>query len=93
MYFALIYDLVDDYLDRRTAFRDEHLRLARAAVDRGELQLAGAFAEPADRALLVWRADGPAVVEAFVRQDPYVTNGLVRAWTIREWSVVLGVDD
>lgn len=92
MYFALSYDLVDDYLDRRPAFRDEHLTLARAAVDRGELRLAGAFGDPADRALLVWQTDDRSVVEDFVRHDPYVTNGLVRSWTIRQWNVVLGVD-
>ena len=89
MYFALIYDLVEDYLDRRPAFRDEHLALARSARDRGELFLAGAFAEPADRALLVWTVDDPAPVEHFVRSDPYVTNGLVTNWAIRPWNVVL----
>ena len=90
MYFALIYDLVEDYHDRRPEFRDEHLALARAAEERGELVLAGAFAEPADRALLVWSADDPSPVEDFVRHDPYVTNALVTDWAIRPWSVVLG---
>ena len=89
MYFALIYDLVDDYLDRRPAFRDEHLALARGAQARGELVLAGAFAEPADRALLVWTVDDPGTVEQFVRHDPYVINGLVTTWAIRPWNVVL----
>lgn len=90
MYFALIYDLVEGYLDRRAAFRDEHLALTRSAQERGELLLAGAFAEPADRALLVWTVDDPATVEHFVRQDPYVANGLVTNWAIRPWNVVLG---
>src|SRR3954468_8221447 len=57
MYLALIYDLVEDYVERRAPLREEHLGLARAAHDRGELALAGAFAEPADRALLVWSTD------------------------------------
>ncbi|MDP9239873.1 MAG: YciI-like protein [Actinomycetota bacterium] len=91
MYFALIYDVVDDFLDHRPAFRDEHLTLAQAAVDRGELRLAGAFADPADRALLMWQTDDRSVVEHFVRHDPYVTNGLVRSWKIRQWNVVIGV--
>jgi uncharacterized protein YciI len=92
MYFALVYDLADDYLERRPAFREEHLALAQAAVERGELRLGGAFAEPADHALLVWQAHDRAVVERFVAQDPYVTNGLVISSTIREWSVVIGAD-
>ena len=54
MYLALQYDLVDDYLERRPEFREEHLGLARAAHERGELALAGAFTDPADGALLVW---------------------------------------
>ncbi len=89
MYYALTYDVVDDYLERRGAFRDEHLALARAAHERGDLLLAGAFADPADSALLVWSADDLSVVEEFVASDPYVTNGLVASWRIREWTVVI----
>ena len=90
MHFALIYDLVDDYLERRTALRDEHLDLARAAAERGELLLGGAFAEPADRALLIWTVDDAHVVRRFVDSDPYVAHGLVRSWQIRRWTVVVG---
>jgi uncharacterized protein YciI len=90
MYLALQYDLVDDYLDRRPEFREEHLGLAKAAHERGELALAGAFTDPADTALLVWSTEDRALVEAFAEADPYVRNGLVRSWTIREWNVVVG---
>lgn len=90
MYLALFYDVVDDYLQRRGEFRDEHLALARDAHQRGELALAGAFTDPADSALLVWSTEDRAVVEHFVAKDPYVTNGLVAAWRIREWNVVVG---
>ena len=83
----LIYELVDDYLERRTALRAEHLELARAAHDRGELLLAGALADPYDRALLVFAAGDTA--QAFARVDPYVTNGLVTSWTVRQWNEVL----
>jgi hypothetical protein len=89
-YFALFYDLVDDYLARRPAYRDEHLRLARAAHRRGELLLAGALSDPADRALLVFRTTDRAVVEEFARSDPYVTHGLVTRWEVRPWTVVIG---
>ncbi|MGY1809334.1 YciI-like protein [Blastococcus sp. SYSU D00669] len=86
---VLEYTLVDDYLDRRPALRDEHLALARAARERGELLLAGALPDPCDRALLIWTAPRE-VVEAFVQQDPYVRHGLVTAWTVRDWDVVVG---
>jgi uncharacterized protein len=90
VYFALLYDLVEDYLDRRGEFRDEHLGLARAAHERGDLVLAGAFADPSDTALLVWDVDDARPVEEFVAADPYVRNGLVASWRIRPWTVVVG---
>jgi uncharacterized protein len=90
MYLALFYEVTDDYLDRRGAFRQDHLDLARAAHERGELALAGAFSDPADSALLVWTTEDRGVVEQFAARDPYVTNGLVKAWRIREWNVVVG---
>jgi uncharacterized protein YciI len=90
MHLALIYDLVDDYLDRRPPLRDEHLALAQEAHARGELALAGAFNDPADRALLVWATEDEAVVRRFVEVDPYVRNGLVASWEIRKWNVVIG---
>lgn len=89
MYLALLYELVDDYLERRGEFREEHLALARSASERGDLLLGGAFADPAGTALLVWRAER-AAVEEFVQQDPYVRHGLVTKWHIRDWTVVVG---
>ncbi|MGH3341809.1 MAG: YciI-like protein [Carbonactinosporaceae bacterium] len=87
---VLEYALVEDYLERRAAFRDEHLALAREAHDRGELALAGALAEPADRALLVWATEDRSIVTRFTEQDPYVRHGLVTEWTVRPWNVVIG---
>ncbi|HZZ09424.1 MAG TPA: YciI-like protein [Paraburkholderia sp.] len=90
MHYLLMYDLVPDYLDRRGAYRDEHLKLAWAAVERGELQLAGALAEPVDTAILLFQGDSPAGAEAFAKADPYVTAGLVARWRVREWTTVVG---
>ena len=89
-YFALFYDVIDDFLARRAMHREEHLRLAREAHRRGELLLAGALADPADRALLVFRVPERCVVEDFARNDPYVLQGLVTRYEIRPWSVVIG---
>jgi uncharacterized protein len=89
-YYALIYEVVDDYVARRGEFREQHLRVAREVRERGELVLAGAFAEPVDRALLVFRTDEKSKVEEFARKDPYVVNGLVKKWEVRPWKVVVG---
>jgi uncharacterized protein len=89
-YYVLFYDVVPDYLTRRAAYREEHLRLAQDAHRRGELLLGGALTDPADRALLVFRAADRSVVEKFVQSDPYVVNGVVTRWEIRSWAVVIG---
>jgi uncharacterized protein YciI len=91
-YFALFYETVDDYVARRGQFRADHLALAREAHARGELLLAGALADPTDRALLIFRAPDRRTVDAFAERDPYVTNGLVRRWEVRPWTVVIGND-
>ena len=89
-YFALLYDVVPDYVERRAAYRADHLALAREAASRGELVLGGAFAEPADGALLVFRGADRSVAESFAAADPYVRNGVVTHWRVRPWTVVVG---
>lgn len=89
-YFALLYDVVDDYVARRLAFREDHLKLAMAATERGELLFGGAFDDPVDGALLVFQGDSHAVAEDFARNDPYVLHGLVKDWRVRPWNVVIG---
>ena len=54
--------------------------------------MAGAFADPVDGAAFVFTVEDRARVEAFVAADPYVANGLVPSWRIREWTVVIGGD-
>jgi len=51
--------------------------------------MAGALAEPVDGAVLVFTTDDRSVVEDFVAKDPYVREGLVTAWRIRPWNVVI----
>jgi len=92
VYWLLLYDLVDDYLERRPQHREAHLALATAAHDRGELVLAGALADPADGALLVFKSESAAAAEEFARADPYVEAGLVKNWRVRQWTVVVGSD-
>lgn len=89
-YYALFYDVVNDFVAHRAAYREEHFRLLREAHHRGELLLAGAFADPADRALLVFRAPDRSVAEGFAKNDPYVIRGLVTRWEVRSWAVVIG---
>jgi uncharacterized protein YciI len=92
MHYLLFYNVVDDYTERRKPFRAAHLLHAREAVARGELVLGGALADPVDGAVLLFRSASAAAAERFAASDPYVTNGLVKSWRIREWTTVVGDD-
>ena len=90
-YFALTYDVVEDFANKRTPFRPAHLKEVREAHGRGELVMAGALGEPAG-ALLIFRAAEKSTAEQFAKNDPYVKEGLVRSWKVRPWTVVVGQD-
>jgi len=88
MHHILFYDVASDYVERRAPFRAAHLKQAREAFERGEIVLAGALADPVDGAVLVFRDASAA--ERFASADPYVLNGAVKSWRIRNWNTVLG---
>jgi uncharacterized protein YciI len=90
MHYLLFYEVTPDYSQQRIKFRQEHLKLAWQACTAGELVLGGALANPVDGAILLFKGETPAVAEKFVQADPYVHNGLVKKWYIREWTTVVG---
>jgi uncharacterized protein YciI len=90
MHYLLMYDLIDDYVERRQPLRPAHLAHARKFVERGELLLGGALAEPVDTAVLLFRGESPAAATLFATTDPYVLQGLVKRWRVRPWSTVVG---
>jgi uncharacterized protein YciI len=92
MYFILFYETVDDYVELRKPYREEHLKLAGEARESGKIIMAGALAEPADGAVLIFKCESAEEVENFATNDPYVKNGLIRKWSVRPWTVVIGGD-
>jgi len=90
VHYLLFYEVVEGYAERRKPFRAAHLANARDAVARGELLLGGAFANPVDGAVLLFLGSSPVVAERFAAADPYVMNGLVTNWYVREWTTVVG---
>jgi len=92
MHYLLFYEVGENYVSRRAEFRDEHLARAWKASARGELVLGGALSDPVDGAVLLFKGDTSEVAEKFARADPYVTNGLVKRWYVREWTTVAGKD-
>ena len=77
MHYLLFYEAELDYAERRKPFRAAHIQHARSAIARGELVLGGAFANPIDGAVLLFRSDSPSAAERFASTDPYVVNGVV----------------
>ena len=89
-YYILKYYLADDYLERRSSYREEQIQLADELHQKGELIFGGALTDPTDEALLVFYVNDKSVIEDFISKDPYIKNGLIMKWEIREWTVVIG---
>lgn len=92
MHWILSYDIAPDYLERRGTYRAEHLALARAALERGDLVLGGALGDPVEASMLLFKGETPAQAEAFAHADPYVASGIVTRWRVLPWHTVVGVD-
>ena len=90
MYYLLHYNYIPDIVEKREPHRPGHLELLRAYEERGELILAGPVGDPFTGAAFTFKVDSVSVIEDFVRQDPYVQNGLVPAHRIEPWTVVIG---
>lgn len=92
MHYLLTYYYTADYLLRRSAWRSAHIAAACAAQQRGEMILGGAAGDPPDRAFFMFDCNDPTCIEAFVRSDPYVINGLVEGYDVQPWNTVVGKD-
>ncbi|HVV32136.1 MAG TPA: YciI-like protein [Vitreimonas sp.] len=89
-HFCLFYEYPADFRERRAPHRAMHLAHANASAARDELQLGGAFTDDPPQGLLLFKADTAATAEAFAEGDPYVINGVVKSWRVREWTTVVG---
>ena len=88
MYYILFYKTVENYTKLRAPFRNDHLGLVNEFHSDGRMVMAGALADPADGAVLIFKGDTPEAAHEFVERDPYVKNGLVTEWSVRQWNVV-----
>lgn len=91
MHYLLFYEKSADYVERQKPFSEAHLRHVLAGVDRGDLVLGGNLLG-GDRAgaALLFSAASPDVVRSFAESDPYVVEGIVTHWYVREWQTVVG---
>ena len=91
-HFMLFYEYPADFRDRRAPFRGAHLEAASASVARDELQLGGALTDDPPQGMLLFKGEEASVAEDFAKADPYVLNGVVLSWRVREWTTVVGRD-
>lgn len=87
--YLLEYKYVDNMVERRTPYRTGHIALAERYISEKLIVAGGAFVPKVDGAMFIFKSKRN-ILEAFVKEDPYVTNGLVPEYTIREWNVVVG---
>lgn len=88
-FYLLQYEYVPDILEKRGPFRPEHLERATAAKERGSIVMGGALVDPPDGALFIFKVADKQEIDDFAKEDPYVKNGLVPSYSIREWMVVI----
>ena len=88
--FAVTYRYSDD-VATRDALRTEHRDYLRGLADRGLLLVSGPFgADEAPGALLLFRADDKAHVDALVEKDPFTPSGVIAQTDTAEWEPVIG---
>lgn len=83
---VLLYDYVEDMVERRGPHREAHLAAIQAAKADGRILMAGPLGDPPTGALVVFT--DPDVAEAFAEADPYVINGLVADRRVETWTLV-----
>ena len=89
-HFVLTYETVPDMIDRRQPYRAEHIEMLKKCEAEGKMELAGAFVGDPAGSMLIFKGETDEVARQFAEADPYVTNGLVLKWRIREWTTVVG---
>ncbi len=88
---VVFYESAAGVADKAPLFFAAHQARWREFADRGELLMIGPFARAQeDGAMAVFSTREAA--EEFVRGDPFVLNGVIRKWTIRDWNEALVPD-
>src|SRR5258708_23557540 len=83
--FVLLYESADDVAAKAPAQFPAHKVRLDDFHARGELLMVGTFADPpAEGSMAIFRPSQGA--QGLVAGDPFVLNGDVRAWQIRQWN-------
>ena len=92
MKYVLFYESADDVLAKAPAHFDAHVARGSDFYDQGSLLLYGPFGDPQQEGSMAVFTSREAA-EEFASGDPFVLNGVVRKWQIREWDEAFGGED
>lgn len=85
MKYVLFYESADDVHAKAPTHFPAHSEHGKRYHDDGTLVAYGPFGDPQEEGSMAVFTTREAA-EEFARSDPFVLNGVVRNWTIREWD-------
>ena len=88
MKYVLFYEPADDVLTKAPAHFAEHVARAGEFHAKGSLLMFGAFGDPQREGSMAIFTTRQAA-EEFAKGDPFVLNGVVRDWHVRDWDEAL----
>jgi uncharacterized protein len=84
---VMFYEVAQDGMAKAQANYAAHRARLNEFHARGELLMAGPYAKPTEGAMGVFTSR--AAAEEFIQGDPFVVNGVVSKWSLRDWNEVL----
>jgi len=87
MKYVLYYESAPDVLQKAPLHIAAHRERWSEFATAGTLLMVGPFADPAQGAMGIFTSREAA--EEFAKGDPFVLNGVVSRWTMREWLEAL----
>ncbi|MDB5764772.1 MAG: hypothetical protein JWQ21_3767 [Herminiimonas sp.] len=84
---VMFYEVAQDGMAKAQANYAAHRIRLDEFHARGELLMAGPYANPAEGAMGVFKSREAA--EEFIQGDPFVINGVIGKWSLRDWNEVL----
>lgn len=89
MKYVMFYDSADDVASKAPAHFPAHRARLADFHARGALLMIGTFGDPQEEGSMAVFTTREAA-EEFAKEDPFVLNGVVRNWYVREWNDILG---
>ena len=88
MKYVVLYESADDVLSKAPAHFPAHAERIQEFHARGVLLMVGTFGDPQGQGSMAIFSTREAA-EEFVAGDPFVLNGVVRSYEIRDWNEAL----